>query len=97
MRSRQSCRQNARRIGGRDFPTGASGHVKVIESDRYRRDNPQMWGGGEQLFVGFFGEQADQGVFITYALKEFCSRNMMVGRPIIRVETFIENSARSFE
>ncbi len=51
----------------------------------------------EQIFIDFFGEEADERVFIGDALEKFFAGDVICGGPIFGVAFFVEDFAGWFE
>ena len=75
----------------------ACGNIQIVESDGNRGGDAQARRFREQIFVHFFGKQANQRVFRRHTLEQFLARNVVRGGPIIRLEVLVENFSRRFE
>ena len=72
---RRRLRQHAGRVGHRDAPRSASGHVDMVVADRERRDRLQLRARREELRIDFIGQEAQQTVLVLQALEQQLARD----------------------
>ena len=72
-------------------------NIQIVEADGNRSGDAQARRFREQIFVHFFGKQANERVFRRHTLEQFFAWDVIRGGPVFGIEVLVENFSRRFE